>query len=74
MSLLRQGKAQMLTIYLGESDQWQGQQLYVAMLQVLREAGCAGATVTRAVAGYGAGADLHEHKAWQWSCTTPIFV
>ncbi|MBV9690494.1 MAG: DUF190 domain-containing protein [Ktedonobacteraceae bacterium] len=74
MSLLRQGKAQMLTIYLGESDQWQGQQLYVAILQVLRDAGCAGATVTRAIAGYGAGAVLHEHKAWQWSSATPIIV
>jgi CBS-domain-containing membrane protein len=74
MSLLRQGKAQMLTIYLGESDQWQGQQLYVAILQVLREAGCAGATVTRAIAGYGAGARLHEAKAWQWSSDAPVVI
>ena len=74
MSLLRQGKAQMLTLYLGESDQWQGQQLYVALLQVLRNAGCAGATVTRAVAGYGAGARLHEQKAWQWSSDAPVIV
>jgi hypothetical protein len=31
MSLLRQGKAQALTIYLGESDQWQGTPLYVSV-------------------------------------------
>ncbi len=37
MSLLRQGKAQVLTIYLGESDQWQGTPLYVAIVQFLRE-------------------------------------
>ena len=74
MSLLRQGKAQVLTMYLGESDQWQGQQLYVAILQVLRDAGCAGATVTRAIAGYGAGARLHETKAWQWSSDAPIII
>jgi CBS-domain-containing membrane protein len=74
MSLLRQGRAQMLTIYVGESDQWQGKQLYVAILQVLRDAGCAGATVTRAIAGYGAGARLHEAKAWQWSSDAPIVI
>jgi CBS-domain-containing membrane protein len=74
MSLLRQGKAQVLTIYLGESDQWQGQQLYVAILQVLREAGCAGATVTRAIAGYGAGTRLHETKTWQWSSDAPVVI
>src|SRR5258708_1530857 len=60
MSLLRHGKAWALTIYLGEADQWHGQSLYVALMQLLRDSGCAGATVTRAVAGYGAGARLHE--------------
>lgn len=74
MSLLRQGKAQVLTLYLGESDQWQGQQLYVALLQVLRDAGCAGATVTRAIAGYGAGARLHTTKEWHWSSDAPVIV
>jgi CBS-domain-containing membrane protein len=74
MSLLRQGKAQMLTLYLGESDQWQGQSLYVAILQLLRQAGCAGATVTRAIAGYGAGTRLHEHKVWHWSSDAPVII
>jgi CBS-domain-containing membrane protein len=74
MSLLRQGKAQMLTLYLGESDQWRGTPLYVALLQVFREAGCAGATVTRAMAGYGAGGRLHEGKGWHWSSDAPLIV
>jgi CBS-domain-containing membrane protein len=74
MSLLRQGKAQMLIIYLGESDQWQGRPLYVAILQYAREAGCAGATVTRAVSGYGAGGRLHEQKSWHWSSDAPLIV
>ena len=74
MSLLRQGKAQVLTIYLGESDQWQGTPLYVAIVQFLREQGCAGATVTRAVAGYGAGARLHESGGWRWSSDAPVVI
>ena len=74
MSLLRQGKAQSLTIYLGESDQWQGVPLYVAIVQLLRERGCAGATVTRAVAGYGAGSRLHESGGWRLSSDAPIVI
>ncbi len=74
MSLLRQGKAHSLTIYLGESDQWQGMPLYAAIVQVLRERGCAGATVTRAVAGYGAGSRLHESGGWRLSSDAPMVI
>ncbi len=74
MSLLRQGKAQILTIYLGESDQWHGRPLYVAIVQLLREQGCAGATVTRAVAGYGAESRLHENEGWHWSSDAPLVI
>src|SRR6266702_6316186 len=74
MSLLRQGKALALTMYLGESDQWQGTPLYAAIVQYLREQGCAGATVTRAVAGYGAGAHLHESGGWRWSSDASIVI
>ncbi len=74
MSLLRQGKAQMLTLYIGESDQWYGSSLYVAIIQVLREQGGAGATVTRAIAGYGAGSRFHEQKGFHWSSDTPLII
>src|SRR5215469_13200078 len=74
MSLLRQGKAQALTIYVGESDQWHGTSLYVAIMQYLREQGCAGATVTRAIAGYGAGATLHPDHKWHWSSEAPVII
>ena len=74
MSLLRQGKAQVLTIYIGESDQWQGVPLYVAIVQYLRQQGSAGATVIRAIEGYGAGARLHEGGGLHWSSDAPILI
>jgi CBS-domain-containing membrane protein len=74
MSLLRQGKAFTLTIYIGESDQWQGTSLYAAIIHLLREQGCAGATATRAVAGYGAGARLHEQGGLHWSSDATIVI
>lgn len=74
MSLLRQGKAQALTIYMGESDQWRGTSAYIAIVQYLREHGCAGATVTRAIAGYGAGVRLHTSRRWQWTSNAPVII
>jgi CBS domain-containing protein len=74
MSLLRQGKAQALTIYLGESDQWQGRPLYVAIIHYLRQQGCAGATVTRASASYGAGVRLHESHGLHWSSDASLVI
>ncbi|HTK08876.1 MAG TPA: DUF190 domain-containing protein [Ktedonobacteraceae bacterium] len=74
MSLLRQGKAWALTMYLGESDQWQGQPAYVAIIHFLRSHGCAGATAMRAVAGYGAGAVIHEQRGLRWSSDASIVV
>jgi CBS-domain-containing membrane protein len=74
MSLLRQGKALVLTIYLGESDQWQGKPLYVAIVQLLRAERCAGATVSRAIAGYGAGSRLHTQQSLHWSSDAPLVL
>src|SRR5579883_296992 len=74
VSLLRQGKAEVLTIYLGEADQWHGTSLAVALVQFFREQGCAGATVTRAVMGYGAGSRLHEDEVWRLSSDAPLIL
>jgi CBS-domain-containing membrane protein len=74
MSLLRHGKALALTIYLNESDRWQGQSLYVAIVHFLRDSGCAGATVMRAVAGYGAGARLHEQGGLHLSSNASLVI
>ena len=42
-----------LTIYITESDRWQGKPLYSALVEAARQQGLAGATVTRGVEGYG---------------------
>ncbi|HKA91127.1 MAG TPA: DUF190 domain-containing protein [Haliangiales bacterium] len=46
-----------MTIFLGDADLWRGRPLYLVLLERLRAAGCAGATVTRGIAGFGA----HSH-------------
>ncbi len=56
-----QGPAQLLRVFLGESDKWKGEPLYEAIVKRLRSMGIAGATVYRGLLGYGAKG--HEHHA-----------
>ncbi|TCK75630.1 DUF190 domain-containing protein [Acidipila rosea] len=57
-----EGKAKMMRIYIGESDQWQGKPLYQALVQALRANDLAGATVYRGILGYGAHRRIHKES------------
>jgi PII-like signaling protein len=74
-----EGERTLMRIFLGESDRCpsgphRGLPLYEAILLTLRERGCAGATVTRAVAGFGASARLHTDKVLRLSSDLPMIV
>ena len=50
-----EGEGQLLRIFVGQSERWQGKMpLHEAILKKVREAGIAGATVVRALDGFGA--------------------
>ena len=73
------GERTLMRIFLGESDrcesgQYEGKSLYEAVLLFLREQGFAGATVTRAIAGFGASARLHTGKVLRLSTDLPVIV
>lgn len=63
-----------LTIYLGESDQWQGRPLWQALLGKLRKEGVAGATVVRGVAGFGAHSRIHTASLVRLSADLPLML
>lgn len=63
-----------LMIYLGESDTWHHQSLYSAILEFLRAEGCAGATVVRAVAGFGASSRIKTAAILRLSSDLPIVI
>ncbi len=46
------GPAKRLTIFINESARWHGRAAYLALLDLFRHRGLAGATVTRGIAGY----------------------
>ena len=73
------GERALMRIFLGESDRchtgpYRGKPLYEAILLTLRERGCAGATVLRAIAGFGASARLHTGKVLRLSTDLPIVI
>lgn len=63
-----------LMIYLGESDTWHHQSLYAAILEFLRSEGCAGATVVRGIAGFGASSRIKTASIVRLSVDLPIVI
>ena len=63
-----------MRIHLGERDRYEGKSLYEAIVHLLREREFAGATVTRAIMGFGATARLHTDKVLRLSVDLPIVV
>ena len=49
-----EGDAKRVTIHVDEWDRWEHQNLHTAIVEMLRREGCAGATVLKAVEGFGA--------------------
>lgn len=68
------GPARRLIVYLGESDRWRGRSLYLSILETLRKAGIAGATVTRGLAGYGAHSIIRVSTVETLSMDLPITI
>jgi CBS domain-containing protein len=66
------GQAQKVTIYLSETDKWGHKSLYMAILERLKAEDCAGATVTRALAGFGAHSRIHTAKLVDLSADLPL--
>jgi PII-like signaling protein len=66
--------ATLLRIFLGESDRWQHQPLYEAIVMKARELHLAGATVLRGPMGFGAASRIHTAKILRLSMDLPIVI
>jgi uncharacterized protein len=69
-----QSEGQLLRIFIGESDHWEGRPLYEAIVRRAREAGLAGATVIRGLEGFGAHSRLHTTRILRLSEDLPVVV
>lgn len=69
-----EGEAQLLRIFIGESDKWQGTPLYEAIVLTARKLNLAGATVLRGPMGFGAHSRLHTAKIMRLSEDLPMVI
>ena len=68
------GTARLMRIYMGESDKWQGEPLYEAIVKRLRLMDIAGATVYRGILGYGAKGHTHRSGHLPFSHDLPVMI
>jgi uncharacterized protein len=66
--------AVLLRIFIGESDRYQNQPLYEAIVLKARELQLAGATVLRGPMGFGKSSHLHTAKILRLSMDLPIVI
>ena len=68
------GERTLMRIHIGERDKYQGKPLYRAIVEVLRSRHYAGATVIRAIMGFGAGSRVRTLASEILSLDLPIIV
>ena len=67
-------EAELLRIFIGESDKHQGRPLYEVIVEEARKRKLAGATVLRGILGYGANSRVHTAKILRLSEDLPVIV
>lgn len=64
----------LLRIFVDEEDRWHGKPLYVAIVEALRSAGFAGATVLKGIEGYGSHRSVHSARVFDFSTNLPVLI
>jgi PII-like signaling protein len=68
------GEQVLMRVFIGESDKWERRPLYVALVELFRAKGLAGATVLRGVAGFGPSSILHTAGVLKLSADLPLII
>lgn len=68
----REGK--LLRIFVDENDRAGAQPLYVALVELLRKKGVAGATVFRGIEGFGSHQQIHVARVFSWAANLPVLI
>ena len=64
----------MLVIFLDDTDLWNAQPLYEAIVRRLRQAGLAGATVHHGIMGFGSHMKVHHKRLFGISDDKPVVI
>lgn len=69
-----EGEQVLMRIFIGHSDRWQRKPLHMALIELFRSRGLAGATVLQGVAGFGPDSILHEARIFRLSQDLPLVI
>ena len=67
-------EAELLRIFIGEADKYEGKPLYEVITSLARRKGMAGATVIRGLMGFGAHSRMHTAKILRLSEDLPMII
>lgn len=67
-------EGQLLRIFIGESDKYEGRPLYEWIVLQAKQNGLAGATVLRGMMGFGAHSRIHTSKILRLSEDLPVII
>jgi PII-like signaling protein len=68
------GPVKLLLVFVDETDLWEDQPLYSAIVQRLHQLGAAGATVHMGVMGFGSHHRLHQKRLFGISDDRPVMI
>jgi len=69
------GTGKLLRVYIGEADRYKGEPLFEKIIYKLRGEGLAGATILKAIQGFGAGSRvIHTARLLRLSEDLPILI
>lgn len=68
------GERVLMRIHIGERDKYRGRPLYQAIVELLREKHFAGATVLRAIMGFGSNSKIRSDRVEALSLDLPVIV
>jgi PII-like signaling protein len=68
------GERVLMRIHIGERDRYRGRPLYQAIVELLREKHYAGATVLRAIMGFGSNSKIRSDRVEALSHDLPVIV
>lgn len=72
--MIRNGAAKKLTVYVDETDKYEGKPVYEALMDLFYKQKIAGVSVFRGVAGYGSDGVFHTSKMLELSTALPVKI
>jgi len=72
--MIRKGAAKKLTVYVDETDKYEGKPVYEALMDLFYKQKIAGVSVFRGVAGYGSDGVFHTSKMLELSTALPVKI